>query len=96
MDAVYYGTAVFGVVDGRPRLRMFSNQQAMNSRQNDFTRRSLISVGIQDFWGFIVPKANGKVSGLAELALVDQDGNVKNMSVVYEYPPEAGLAMQPR
>jgi hypothetical protein len=94
VDAVYYGTAMFGVVNGRPRLRIFSNQQEDElAAQHDFISPQPYFGGDSKFLGFHYPKkANGKVSGLAELALeVGQDGNLKNMSVVYEYPPDNGF-----
>src|SRR5207249_9246035 len=28
VDAIYYGTVTFAVIDGKPRLRIFSNQEA--------------------------------------------------------------------
>ena len=94
VDAVYYGTATFGVVNGRPRLRIFSNQQEDElAAERDFISPQPYFGGDSKFLGFHYPKkANGKVSGLAELALeVDQDGNVKNMSVAYEYPSDNGF-----
>ena len=94
VDAIYYGTAVFTMVVGMPRLRIFSNQQYNElAAENDFIAPQPYFGGDSKFLGLHYPKkANGKVNGLAELALVvDQDGNVKEMNVVYEHPTDSGF-----
>src|SRR5213082_949292 len=45
VDAIYYGTVIFAIVDGKPRLRIFSNQErAELAKESDF-------IGPQPFWG---------------------------------------------
>ena len=45
VDAIYYGTVTFAVVDGKPRLRIFSNQETAELEQeHDF-------IGPQPFFG---------------------------------------------
>ena len=45
VDAIYYGTVTFAVVDGKPRLRIFSNQEAEELKnEHDF-------IGPQPFFG---------------------------------------------
>src|SRR5947209_13849921 len=45
VDAIYYGTVTFAVVDGKPRLRIFSNQERDElAKESDF-------IGPQPFWG---------------------------------------------
>ncbi len=95
VDAVYYGTATFRMVNGTPRLRIFSNQQFDEvAAESDFIGPQPYFGGDSKFLGFHYPKkANGKVNGLAELTLqVDDEGNVKEMKVTYEYPPDNGFA----
>ena len=94
VDAIYYGTATFAMVNGRPRLRIFSNQQYDElADEKDFIAPQPYFGGDSKFLGLHYPKkADGTVSGLAELALqVDQDGNIKAMKVVCEYPPDSGF-----
>src|ERR1043166_4106920 len=45
VDAIYYGTVTFMMVNGKPRLRIFSNQERSElANESDF-------VGPQPFWG---------------------------------------------
>ncbi len=45
VDAVYYGTVTFMIVEGKPRLRIFSNQERSElAKESDF-------IGPQPFWG---------------------------------------------
>lgn len=97
VDAVYYGTVTFMIADGKPRLRIFSNQERSElAKESDF-------VGPQPFWGgeskfdgFHYPSSEDapvKVDGSAELALkVDADGNLQDLTVLSEDPPFLGFA----
>ena len=70
VDAIYYGTVSSAVIDGKPRLRIFSNQEPEElEKESDF-------IGPQPFWGgesgltgFIIPEADAPVpvDGSAEL-----------------------------
>ena len=94
VDAVYYGTARFSVFNGRPRVRIFSNQQFEEvAAESDFISPQPYFGGDSKFLGLHYPKkANGKVNGMAELSLhVDQEGNLKEMNVAYENPAESGF-----
>ncbi len=45
VGAIYYGTVTFAIVDNKPRLRIFSNQErAELAKESDF-------IGPQPFWG---------------------------------------------
>lgn len=94
VDAIYFGTATFSVVNGRPRLRIFSNQENNEVKaENDFIGPQPYFGGNSKFLGLHYPKsADGVVNGLVELAMrVDENGNVKEMSVAYEYPSNSGF-----
>ena len=86
VDAIYYGTVTFMIVDEKPRLRIFSNQERDElAKENDF-------IGPQPFWGgeskfsgFHYPSrdtAPVPVDGSAELQVkVDANGNLQDLSV---------------
>jgi Gram-negative bacterial TonB protein C-terminal len=96
VDAMYYGTVTFAVVDGKPRLRIFSNQELSElAKESDF-------IGPQPFWGadskfsgFHYPSSETApvpVDGQAELELkVDANGNLQDLKLVSEGPPFLGF-----
>src|SRR5438132_11248075 len=96
VDAIYYGTVIFAIVDGKPRLRIFSNQErAELAKENDF-------IGPQPFWGgdskfsgFHYPSretAPVPVDGSAEVEVkVDAAGNVEKLTLLSEQPPFLGF-----
>ena len=96
VDAIYYGTVLFSIVNDKPRLRIFSNQErAELAKESDF-------IGPQPFWGadskfggFRYPgtdTAPVKVDGSAELELqVDEKGNLRDLKLLTEQPPFLGF-----
>ena len=96
VDAIYYGTVTFMIANGKPRLRIFSNQErAELAKESDF-------IGPQPFWGgeskfsgFHYPDSESapvQVDGSAELQLkVDANGNLQDLSVLNEQPPFLGF-----
>lgn len=94
VDAIYYGAAIFSVLQGRPRFRIFSNQETAElTAENDFIGPQPVYGGESKFLGLHYPKkADEKTNGIAELNLqVDQEGNLERISVVYEYPADGGF-----
>jgi TonB family protein len=89
--AVFYGTATFAVVNGKPRLRIFSNQQLEEvKKENDFIDPQPYVGPGSKFTGIHYPETGTTVrlTGVVELALeVDAAGNLKNIKVVTEEPP---------
>ena len=92
---LFYGTVTFKVVEGKPRLRIFANQEPEElKKEADF-------VGPQPFYGpgskfeglhYPTNAVSSILSGLVELAMkVDADGKLKELQVVSEYPPLAGF-----
>ncbi len=96
VDAIYYGTVMLAIVDGKPRLRIFSNQErAELAKESDF-------IGPQPFWGgdskfdgFRYPSkdvAPLMVDGAVELELkVDATGKLLDLKLLSEQPPFIGL-----
>jgi Gram-negative bacterial TonB protein C-terminal len=96
--AVFYGTATFAVVNGKPRLRIFSNQQLEEvKKESDFIDPQPYVGPGSKFTGTYYPDTATTVmlTGVVELALdVDAAGNLKNMKVVTEEPPYLSFGKQ--
>lgn len=89
--AVFYGTVTFAVVKGKPRLRIFSNQQLEEvKKESDFIDpQPFVGPGSR-FTGIHYPDTGTSVAltGVVELMLeIDAAGNLKNMQVLTEEPP---------
>jgi Gram-negative bacterial TonB protein C-terminal len=95
VTVVFYGTVVFGVVDGKPRLRIFANQQLEElKKEADFIDPQPYFGEDSKFDGFRYPDTGSpvQVTGSADVALnIDTDGNLKNIRIVSEYPPLLGF-----
>ena len=93
--AIFYGTVKFAVVNGKPRLRIFANQQLEEvDKETDFIDPQPYVGQDSKFTGLHYPDTGStvQVTGFAELAVnVDAQGNVKSMSVVSEEPPLLGF-----
>jgi TonB family protein len=93
--AVFYGTVTFAVVNGKPRLRVFANQQLDElKKESDFIDPQPYVGPDSKFSGTHYPEVPTTVSltGAVELAVeVDAAGNLKSMQVVSEEPPYLGF-----
>jgi TonB family protein len=89
--AVFYGTVTFANVNGKPRLRIFCNQQLEEvKKENDFIDPQPYVGPDSKFTGTHYPDTGTSVmvTGVVELALdVDAAGNLRNIQVVTEDPP---------
>ena len=99
VDAVYYGTVSFVVVQGNPRLRIFSNQEYPElQKESDFIGPQPIFGSGSHFSGLHYPPAAAAqvpVSGIADIKLkVDENGMVEWMEPIGEHPPLVGFAAQ--
>ena len=97
VDAIYYGTVTFAVVDGKPRLRIFSNQEAEEvAKEHDFIGPQPFFGNESKFTGFHYPPpeaAQVQVDGNVELKMkIDVNGNLQDLNVVSENPPLLGFA----
>jgi len=93
--AVFYGTVTFAVVNGKPRLRIFANQQLQEvDKETDFIDPQPYVGQDSKFTGTHSPETPTTVAltGVVELEIdVDAAGNLKNMQVVSEEPPFLNL-----
>jgi len=91
----FYGTVVFSIVNGKPRLRIFSNQQLEElKKESDFIDPQPYFGQDSKFAGIHYPDTGSTVrlTGVAELALnVDAAGNLKSIQLVSESPPLLGF-----
>ena len=93
--AIFYGTAKFAVVNGKPRLRIFANQQLNEvDKETDFIDPQPYVGQDSKFTGLHYPETGSAVAvtGVVELALnVDARGNLTNLEVLSEEPPLLGF-----
>ncbi len=96
VDAIYYGTVAFRVVNGKPRLRIFSNQEADElEKEHDFVGPQPFFGNGSGFTGFHYPQMESgrlQVDGMVELKMkIDATGNLQEINVVSENPPLLGF-----
>jgi TonB family protein len=96
VDAIYYGTVTFRVVNGKPRLRMFSNQEAGElEKEHDFVGPQPFFGDGSGFTGLHYPEMESgrvQVDGRVELKMkIDATGNLQEINVVSEEPPLLGF-----
>jgi hypothetical protein len=90
----YYATVVFQVIDDKPRLRIFANQEASELRtENDFVGPQPCLGGDSKFDGLNYPtnlpvQVNGAVGLLLK---IDAAGNLQEEKVLKEDPPLLGF-----
>ena len=95
VPVLFFGTTIFKVVNGKPRLRIFANQEAEElKKESDF-------IGPQPFVGrgskfeglhYPADTVTSELSGIVELNMkVDADGNMKDLRIVSEDPPLVGF-----
>jgi TonB family protein len=93
--AVFYGTVKFAVVNGKPRLRIFANQQLSEvDKETDFIDPQPFVGQDSKFTGLHYPDTGSTVAitGVVEVELnVDAKGNLTNMQVLSEEPPLLGF-----
>ena len=95
VHCLFYGTVTFAIVNGKPRLRIFANQEAEElKKESDFVGPQPFVGRDSKFEGLHYPNdvLEVEITGLVELGLkIDADGNLKEMNVVSEYPPLKGF-----
>lgn len=95
VHVLFYGTVTFAIVNGKPRLRIFANQEAAElKKESDFIGPQPYVGRDSKFEGLHYPAdvVGVQVSGLVELAMkVDAEGNLKDLQVVLEDPPLIGF-----
>src|SRR3989440_4458785 len=96
VDAIYYGTVTFAIVNDKPRLRIFSNQEREELRkESDFIGPQPIRGGDSKFNSFHYPAGDSapvEVDASAELELkVDATGSLRDLKLLSEQPPFLGF-----
>lgn len=94
VDVIYYGTVTFAVIDGKPRLRIFANQETDElKKESDFVGPQPFFGFESKFTGFHYPQGNSViVKGSAVVKLkVDEYGNLKDIKLEEEEPPFLGF-----
>jgi TonB family protein len=93
--AVFYGTVKFAVANGKPRLRIFANQQIEEAdKETDFIDPQPYVGQDSKFTGLHYPETGSAVAvtGVVDLTLnVDTRGNLKSIQVLSEEPPLLGF-----
>ena len=93
--AVFYGTVKFAVVNGKPRLRIFANQQLNEvDKETDFIDPQPYVGQDSKFSGLNYPDTGSTVAvtGVVELELnIDAKGNLRDLQVLSEEPPLLGF-----
>lgn len=95
VHVLFYGTVSFKIVNGKPRLRIFANQEAEELKnESDFVGPQPFIGRDSKFEGLHYPSdvLTASISGLVELAMeIDAAGNLKDLRLVSEYPPLVGF-----
>jgi len=93
--AFFFGAVIFKIVDGKPRLRIFANQEESElKKESDFVGPQPFIGRGSKFEGLHYPGDNvtTSLSGTVELAMhVDATGKLLELRVVSEYPPLVGF-----
>jgi TonB family protein len=93
--AVFSGTVRFAVVNGKPRLRIFANQQVQEvDKESDFIDPQPYVGPGSKFTGLHYPETGSSVAvtGVVELAIaIDAKGNLTSIKVVSEEPALLGF-----
>ena len=93
--AVFSGTVKFAVVNGKPRLRIFANQQLEElDKESDFIDPQPYVGQDSKFTGLHYPETGSTVAvtGVVEVALeIDAKGNLRNIQVLSEEPALLGF-----
>ena len=95
VDVFYYATVIFKIVEGKPRLRIYSNQETGELKNEaDFISPQLLFGGESNFTGFRYPEQEARLpaTGTADVHMkIDADGNVQQATLVAEEPPVLGF-----
>jgi Gram-negative bacterial TonB protein C-terminal len=95
VHAFFFGTVTFKIVDGKPRLRIFANQEeAELKKESDFIGPQPFIGRGSKFEGLHYPNdaVTSELTGLVELAMkVDATGKLLELQIISEYPPLVGF-----
>jgi hypothetical protein len=97
VHVLFYGTVTFAIANGKPRLRIFANQETEEvKKESDFIGPQPFVGRDSKFEGLHYPNevVKTEMSGVVELGLkVDAEGKLKELRVVSENPPLLGFGL---
>lgn len=95
VHVLFYGTVSFKIVKGKPRLRIFANQEMEElKKESDFVGPQPFVGRDSKFEGLHYPNdaLTTVLSGLVEMGMkIDANGNLKELKLLSEDPPLAGF-----
>ncbi|HEV2839782.1 MAG TPA: energy transducer TonB [Chthoniobacterales bacterium] len=95
VHVLFFGTVTFKIVNGKPRLRIFANQEAEElKKESDFVGPQPFAGRDSKFEGLHYPNdaLTNVLSGLVEMGMkIDANGNLKELKLLSEDPPLAGF-----
>lgn len=95
VHVLFFGTVTFKIVNGKPRLRIFANQEAEElKKESDFVGPQPFAGRESKFEGLHYPNdaLTTVLSGLVEMGMkIDANGNLKELKLLSEDPPLAGF-----
>jgi Gram-negative bacterial TonB protein C-terminal len=92
--AFFFGAVDFKVINRKPRLRIFANQEPEElKKESDFIGPQMFMGPGSQFHGLHYPQtATAALTGLVELGVkIDATGKLQDLKVVSEYPPLLGF-----
>ena len=92
-DSYISGTIIFRVVNGKPHLRIYLNQEADHLKQgDDFISPEAVFIPDEKYQGMHFPARGIGFSATVVVAVnVDASGKVKNAKIIFETPPGRGF-----
>ena len=94
VDVILHGTVIFSVNEGKPRLRIFLNQESKELKgEKDFVGPQAVVGGDSKFTGLhYPPDMSVQVNGVVDLGIkVDANGNMQELRGLAEEPPLLGF-----
>jgi hypothetical protein len=94
VEALFYGAVFFAIIDGKPRLRIFSNQETEDlTNETDFIAPQPFMGSESGFTGFHYPdEMPVQVKGVVELKMkVSATGVLEAAEIATEDPPLVGF-----
>jgi len=92
---VMFGTVIFSVMEGKPRLVIFLNQEEEEIRQaRDFIAPQVTFTAGSRFRGIFYPPGVKAAGAVAAAVDVDASGRVRGSSLISEHPPGLGFGAQ--